>query len=90
VRKPLRRIEQSNGEGENFRRTEDIRARKLKVHCLAIAKQVQAKGEPVIVTKRGAPVVKIEPVQVERGDIFGFMAVRVEIVGDVESPISME
>jgi antitoxin (DNA-binding transcriptional repressor) of toxin-antitoxin stability system len=50
-------------------------------------KQVQATGEPVIVTKRGAPVVKVVPVQVENGDIFGFMAGRVKIVGDIESPI---
>ena len=59
----------------------------FKAHCLTVMKQVQATGEPVIVTKRGAPVVKVVPVQVENGDIFGFMAGRVKIVGDIESPI---
>ena len=59
----------------------------FKAHCLTVMKQVQATGEPVIVTKRGAPVVKVVPVQVENRDIFGFMAGRVKIVGDIESPI---
>jgi len=53
-------------------------------------KQVQATGEPVVVTKRGAPVVKLVPVEAEKNDIFGFMAGRVKIVGDIESPIPVE
>jgi antitoxin (DNA-binding transcriptional repressor) of toxin-antitoxin stability system len=65
-------------------RTEHIRPGKLKIHRVAVAKQVQAMGEPVIVTKRRAPVVKIEPVQADRSDIFGFMAGKVEIIGNVE------
>jgi antitoxin (DNA-binding transcriptional repressor) of toxin-antitoxin stability system len=51
-------------------------------------KEVQSTGEPVIVTKRGTPVVKIVPVQSEKNDIFGFMMEKVKIVGDIESPIS--
>jgi prevent-host-death family protein len=62
----------------------------FKAHCLTVMKQVQATGEPVIVTKRGAPVVKVVPVEVENRDIFGFMAGKVKIVGDVESPIPVE
>jgi prevent-host-death family protein len=59
----------------------------FKAHCLSVMKQVQATGEPVVVTKRGAPVVKIVPADAESNDIFGFMAGRVKIVGDIESPI---
>lgn len=62
----------------------------FKAHCLAVMKQVQATGEPVVVTKRGAPVVKVVPAETENNDIFGFMAGRVKIVGDVESPIPVE
>ena len=62
----------------------------FKAHCLTVMKQVQATGEPVIVTKRGAPVVKVVPVEVGNRDIFGFMTGRVKIVGDVESPITVE
>jgi antitoxin (DNA-binding transcriptional repressor) of toxin-antitoxin stability system len=53
-------------------------------------KRVQATGEPVIVTKRGNPVVKVVPVESTQGDIFGFMEGRVKIVGDIESPIPVE
>jgi prevent-host-death family protein len=62
----------------------------FKAHCLAVMKRVQATGEPVIVTKRGNPVVKVVPVESTQGDIFGFMEGRVKIVGDIESPIPVE
>lgn len=62
----------------------------FKARCLAVMKKVQATGEPVIVTKRGTPVVKVVPVQSEKNDIFGFMTGKVKIVGDIESPIPVE
>jgi prevent-host-death family protein len=67
-----------------------IPAGAFKARCLAIMKNVQMTGEPVIVTKRGVPVVKVVPVESEKNDIFGFMAGKVKIVGDIESPISVE
>jgi prevent-host-death family protein len=62
----------------------------FKARCLAVMKQVQATGEPVIVTRRGTPVVKVVPAQSEKNDIFGFMKGKVKIVGDIESPIPVE
>jgi prevent-host-death family protein len=62
----------------------------FKTHCLSVMKQVQATGEPVVVTKRGVPVVKIVPADAKNNDIFGFMAGRVKIVGDIESPIPVK
>jgi uncharacterized cupin superfamily protein len=41
------------------------------------------------VTKRGTPLVKVVPVEKEKSEIFGFLAGKVKIVGDVESPISV-
>ena len=67
-----------------------IPAGTFKAHCLGVMKEVQATGEPVIVTKRGAPVVKVVPVQSDKNDIFGFMTGKVKIVGDIESPIPVE
>ena len=67
-----------------------IAAGAFKARCLAVMKKVQMTGEPVIVTKRGAPVVKVVPVDSEKNDIFGFMAGKVKIVGDIESPIPVE
>jgi len=62
----------------------------FKAHCLTVMKQVQATGEPVVVTKRGAPLVKIVPVEAENNDLFGFMAGKVKIAGDIESPIPVD
>jgi prevent-host-death family protein len=59
----------------------------FKARCLALMKKVQATGEPVIVTKRGKPVVKIVPAHSEKNDLFGFLSGKVKIVGDIESPV---
>ena len=66
-----------------------IPAGMFKARCLAVMKNVQATGEPVIVTKRGTPVVKVVPAQPEI-DIFGSMTGKVKIIGDIESPIPVE
>jgi prevent-host-death family protein len=64
-----------------------MRASVFKAKCLAVMGDVQATGEPVIVTKRGKPVVKVIPAEPEKDDILGFMAGEFEIVGDIESPV---
>jgi len=64
-----------------------MRASTFKARCLKVMSDIQATGEPVIVTKRGKPVVKIVPVNQEKDDIFGFMAGKFKIVGDIESPV---
>jgi prevent-host-death family protein len=64
-----------------------MRASVFKARCLSVMNDIQATGEPVIVTKRGKPVVKVIPAEPEKGDILGFMAGEFEIVGDIESPV---
>ncbi len=64
-----------------------IRASVFKARCLAIMDKIQSTGEPVIVTKRGTAVVKVMPIQTDGDDIFGFMAGKFKIVGDIESPL---
>ena len=64
-----------------------MRASAFKARCLSVMDDIQETGEPVIVTKRGKPVVKVVPVKSEKDDIFGSMADEVKIVGDIESPV---
>ncbi len=64
-----------------------MRASAFKARCLKVMKDVQATGEPVVVTKRGKPVVKVVPADTENSDLFGFMAGRMKIIGDIESPV---
>ena len=65
-----------------------MRASVFKARCLSVMNDVRATGEPVIVTKRGTPVVKVVPVDVEDNEIFGFMAGEFKIIGDIESPVT--
>jgi prevent-host-death family protein len=59
----------------------------FKARCLKVIKEVQATGEPIVITKRGSPVVQVAPVASEHSDVFGFMAGEFKIVGDVEAPV---
>ena len=64
-----------------------IRASVFKAHCLKIMSEIQSTGEPVVVTKRGAPVVKVVPAGAEPAELFGFMSGEFTIIGDIESPV---
>ena len=50
--------------------------------------QVSKSGEPVLVTKHGKPVVKLVPAEKQGDDIFGYMAGKVKILGDIVGPIT--
>ena len=64
-----------------------MQASQFKARCLDVMDDIQATGEPVVVTKRGKPVVKVIPILPEKDSILGFMADEFEIVGDIESPV---
>jgi prevent-host-death family protein len=59
----------------------------FKAKCLAVMDEVQAKRETVIITKRGKPVAKLVPIETEADDIYGFLAGKGTIIGDVVSPV---
>ena len=64
-------------------------AGKFKTHCLAVVNEVQTTGEPVLVTKHGNPVVKVVPAATKDDSIFGHLAGRAKIVGDIVSPVTL-
>jgi prevent-host-death family protein len=64
-----------------------IPAAQFKAQCLAVMEQVAESGRPVVVTKHGKPVVQITPVQSDEDEIFGFMAGKFRIIGDIENTI---
>ncbi|MGD0567825.1 MAG: type II toxin-antitoxin system Phd/YefM family antitoxin [Candidatus Sulfotelmatobacter sp.] len=65
-----------------------IAAGEFKARCLAIMDQVSRSGEPVVVTKHGKPVVRLVPAEKQGDDIFGYMAGKVKIVGDIVGPVT--
>ena len=62
-------------------------AGEFKAKCLRLMDQVAKTRQPLTVTKRGKPVVRIVPVEEEAIELFGCLSRRFEISGDVESPI---
>jgi len=58
----------------------------FKVHCLAVMDEVQAKRETVLITKHGKPVAKLVPAGEDPDDIYGFLAGKIAITGDIISP----
>ena len=67
-----------------------IPAGKFKANCLAIMDEVQSKREAVIITKRGKPVAKLVPVTSDEDEIFGFLAGKGKVTGDIVSPLPPE
>ena len=59
----------------------------FKANCLAVMDEVQAKRVTVVITKHGKPVAKLVPVSDEKDEIFGFLAGKGFVTGDVVSPI---
>jgi prevent-host-death family protein len=58
----------------------------FKANCLAVMDEVQAKHETVIITKHGKPVAKLVPVNAVTDEIYGFLAGKGRITGDVVAP----
>ncbi len=58
----------------------------FKVHCLAVMDEVRTRKESVLITKHGKPVAKLVPIGEEADEIYGFLAGKGSIVGDVVAP----
>jgi prevent-host-death family protein len=63
-------------------------AGEFKAQCLAVMDQVLQSGEPVLITKHGKPVAKLVPADNQADDLFGYMAGKVKIVGDIVGPVT--
>lgn len=68
---------------------EKIPAAQFKSQCLAVMDRVAESGRPVVVTKHGKPVVQIVPAEVDESEIFGFLAGKGRIAGDIENTIPL-
>jgi prevent-host-death family protein len=64
-------------------------AGKFKAQCLGVIDDVQARREPVVVTKHGKAVAMMVPMADEAEDdpIFGFYKGKIEILKDIVAPI---
>jgi prevent-host-death family protein len=63
-----------------------IPAGQFKARCLKIMDDVKSQREPVLITKKGKPVARLVPADDRPVSSLGFLADRVEIVGDLVAP----
>jgi len=62
----------------------NINAAEFKAQCLKLIDTVAATREPLIITKRGKPLVKLVPIEIETPtSLFGCMQGTVQILGDI-------
>ena len=62
----------------------ELSATEFKATCLKVMEDVRRSRKPVIVSKRGKPIVKIVPVEEQRRrPLFGYLKGTVKIVGDI-------
>ena len=64
-----------------------IPAGQFKAKCLALMDRVAESGQPLVVTKHGRPVVQISRAERNDDEIFGFLAGKGRIAGDIENTI---
>ena len=64
-----------------------IPAGQFKARCLALMDEVQAKREPIVITKKGVAVARLVPADDKPRDIFGCAAGTARIMGDLTEPL---
>lgn len=71
----------------NLEGVKSIPAGEFKQRCLALLDEVEASGEPIVVTKRNRPVAQVAPIGPDAGEDWrGAMRTRGEITGDLVAP----
>lgn len=66
-----------------------IQASRFKATCLQLMNEVEATGEVVVITKNGRPVAQLAPVRLVLKTLFGKGRGKIEVLGDIVSPIDV-
>ena len=67
-----------------------IKASEFKATCLRLMDEVASSGEEIVITKNGRPTARLVPCRKHFRDWFGADRGRIEILGDIISPIEVE
>jgi len=66
-----------------------VKAAEFKARCLSLLDEVLRTGERLVVTKNGKPVADVAPHRPPQRSLIGPWKGRVEITGDIISPIEV-
>lgn len=67
-----------------------VKASEFKAKCLALMDEVARTGQSVVITKHGEPVADLVPHRVASPNLRGIWKGKVEILGDIVSPVDVE
>ena len=65
-------------------------ATEFRAKCLGLIDEVAETGREIVITKRGKPVARLVPFRRNPKSLFGMDRDRIEILGDITSPIDVE
>jgi prevent-host-death family protein len=69
---------------------EKMKAGKFKAECLKVMEKVRKTRRKIIITKRGAPIAKLVPIEEKEELSFGKLKGTVHFKGDIIEPIDEE
>jgi prevent-host-death family protein len=67
-----------------------IKASEFKSKCLALMDEIAESNESIVITKNGRPISRLVPYREKPSSLFGLHERKVEILGDIVSPIDVE
>ena len=67
-----------------------IKASEFKAKCLKLMDEVAETGEEIVITKNGQSVARLVPYSAKYKGFFGADEGKIEILGDIISPIEVE
>lgn len=67
----------------------EVSTSQLKAHCSELVERVASQRESLVVTRRGRPVARLVPVDVEKPTLFGFARGAITIHGDIVEPLDV-
>jgi prevent-host-death family protein len=68
----------------------EMKASEFKAKCLQVMDDVAESGEPVVVTKNGRPISRLEPFRERPSSLFGSLAGAIEVTGDIVPPTGVD
>ncbi len=67
-----------------------VKASEFKAKCLKMMDEVAQSGEEIVITKNGRPTVRVVAYRTKPKTLFGIDRGKLEILGDIVSPLEVE
>ena len=77
-------------DGQTVTDEQTMSATEFRAKCLGLIDEVAETGREIVITKRGKPVARLVPYRRKPKSLFGMGRGRMEILGDIVSPMPEE